>query len=808
MKGLPLIPVLLFISSSLWAQAPKEVEALSVSEPLTIDAVLDEPFYNQISPATDFRQLAPHNGEPSFQKSEVWFFYDQSAIYVGAMLHDNSPDSIFNFLSERDRIGMSDYFGVYFDPYNEGQLAFGFFVTPAGVQTDIKAIKKENDIEDGSWDAVWESNTRITDKGWIVEMRIPYSAVRFPNKPAHIWGLNMFRNIRRYNSNNSWSPIDRNIAGFIHQQGQLNGIENIEPPVRLSFSPYVATYLEYKDSTAQPDFIYKAGLDLKYGISESYTLDMMLIPDFGQIQSDDKQLNLSPYETYYDEKRQFFNEGIELFQRADIFYSRRIGSNPKFADNADDALREHETIKERPSETQLANATKVSGRNDKGLAVGVLNAMSLKSYATLEDTLAGNTREILIQPFTNYNVTTIDQSLNNNSYLSFINTNVSMANHPFMANVTATEFQFRDKRKTYALSGKGGMSYRKNEERQTGWFGELSAAKNSGSLQFGTIQRIISDDFDPNDLGYLRRNNEMYSEFWLSYHIVEPFWVLREWHYNMWYQMNRVVTPFERVGEELGFYSYSLFKNNYGLEINGGLFSKNYDYYEARIKNRFLVLPRGGWFNIGMFSDNRKSFQIYTYFQQGFRPGFNETEQILSTGFDWRIGQHLQISYDLEYSLKRNNYGYVDCNDSEDSIYIARRNIRLYENQLEMAFAFNKALSMRLRGRHYWSAVANHEYYFLSKDGSLIPQSQYPENHDNNFNALNIDLIVRWIFAPGSEISLGWKNAILESKDNTTPAYWKNFRNIWSHSQTNTFSIKCLYYIDYNRLRKRRKTFP
>lgn len=242
---------------------------MPVSEPLTIDAVLDEPFYNQISPATDFRQLAPHNGEPSFQKSEVWFFYDQSAIYVGAMLHDNSPDSIFNFLSERDQIGMSDYFGVYFDPYNEGQLAFGFFVTPAGVQTDIKAIKKENDIEDGSWDAVWESNTRITDKGWIVEMRIPYSAVRFPNKPAHIWGLNMFRNIRRYNSNNSWSPIDRNIAGFIHQQGHLYGIENIEPPVRLSFSPYVATYLEYKDSIAQPDFIYKAGLDLKYGISES-----------------------------------------------------------------------------------------------------------------------------------------------------------------------------------------------------------------------------------------------------------------------------------------------------------------------------------------------------------------------------------------------------------------------------------------------------------------------------------------------------------------------------------------------------------
>ena len=806
MKFSLFILTILLTTTSIKGQESKEVVALPIDKPLTIDALLDEAFYQQVSPASDFLQLAPHNGEPSFQPSEVWFFYDQTAIYVGAMLHDTQPDSIFNFLSERDRIGMSDYFGVYFDPYNKGQLAYGFFITPAGVQTDIKAIKKENDIEDSSWDAVWESQTRITKEGWIVEMRIPYSALRFPKKQEHAWGLNMFRNIRRYNSNNSWSLIDRNMAGFIHQQGALKGIEGIKPPVRLSFSPYAAAYLEYKDSTSHSEFIYKAGLDLKYGINESYTLDMMVIPDFGQIQSDDKQLNLSPYETYYDEKRQFFNEGIELFQRADIFYSRRIGSSPKFADKADDALQENETIVDRPSETQLANATKVSGRNDNGLAIGVLNAMSLKSYATLKDTITGKTRDILIQPFTNYNITTFDQSLKNNSYLSFINTNVSMINHSFMANVTATDFQFRNKKKTYALTGRGGISYRKNNDSETGFLGELSVSKNSGQLHFGATQRVISEDFNPNDLGYLRRNNEMFSELWLNYRVVEPFWIFREWHYNMWYDLNRVVEPSERVGEELGFYSYFLFKNNYGLELNGGHFSENYDYYEARIKNRFLYLPGGGWVNIGMFSDSRKSFQGYAYYQHGFRPGFDETEQIYSSGFDWRIGQHLQFSYDMDYTKRKNNYGYVDCNEMEDSIYVARRNVRLFENQIEMALAFNNALSMRLRGRHYWSSVNNQEYYLLSENGSLASYDEYSENHNNNFNALNIDLIFRWIFAPGSEVSLGWKNAILESEDNATNSYWNNFMDIWSVSQTNTFSIKCLYYIDYNRLRKRRNT--
>ena len=320
------------------AQEKKSVQAFYITSPITIDGVLDEPAYSQAQPAKDFVQLQPYNGKPSYQPSEVYILYDQTAIYVGGMFYDSSPDSIFNFFSERDNIGMSDYFGIYFDPYNQGQLAYGFFITPAGVQTDLKAIKTSYDYEDDSWDAVWQSKTRVTDKGWVVELRIPYSALRFPENGGGTWGLNMFRNIRRYNSNNSWNFIDREVSGFIHQEGQLTGIQNIKPPVRLSLSPYAAAYAEFKDGKSSPDFTYKGGMDLKYGISESFTLDMMLVPDFGQIQSDDNQLNLSPYELYYSERRQFFTEGTELFDRGGIFYSRRIGASPKFSSRADDAL--------------------------------------------------------------------------------------------------------------------------------------------------------------------------------------------------------------------------------------------------------------------------------------------------------------------------------------------------------------------------------------------------------------------------------------------------------------------------------------
>ena len=480
MKRHAFLFILFLFISTLAAQNNKSVEAYSITTPLTIDGILDEQIYNSALPAKDFVQLQPYNGKPSLQPTEVYFFYDQTAIYVGAKLYDNHPDSIFNYLTERDNTGMSDYFGVYFDPYNQGQLAYGFFITPAGVQVDIKAAKSDGDNEDGNWNVVWESKTLITKEGWTVEMKIPYSALRFSEKAGSNWGVNMFRNIRRYNSNNSWNLVDRKISGFIHQEGELRGIKDIKPPVRLSFSPYISTYFEPKTNAGSSHFLYKGGLDVKYGINDAFTLDIMLIPDFGQIQSDDKKLNLSPYELYYDEKRQFFTESTELFQRGSIFYSRRIGASPKFS--AKNNLAMNEIIDYNPSETQLVNATKISGRTDKGWGLGALNAMSLPSNAIVKNTDTGISRNVLVQPFTNYNVIVIDKSLKNNSYISFINTNVSMYDNPFRANVTATEFQFRDKTKTYALKGKGAISTRGDTVSETGYYGMLKLEKNKGKL--------------------------------------------------------------------------------------------------------------------------------------------------------------------------------------------------------------------------------------------------------------------------------------------------------------------------------------
>jgi len=798
MKHTIVFTICLLITFTTLGSTKKNVEALRIQTPLTIDAVLDEAVYSQVPPATDFTQLQPYNGKPSTQPTKAWFFYDENAIYVGAMLYDSAPDSIFNFLSERDNIGTSDYFGIYLDPYNQGQLSYGFFLTPAGVQTDIKAIKtSDGDNETDTWDAVWESKTRITDKGWIVEVRIPYSALRFSENAASSWGMNMFRNIRRHASNNSWSNIDRKMTGFIHQEGTLSGIKDIKPPIRLSLSPYLAGYYENKSEGS--DFLYKGGLDLKYGINESFTLDVMLVPDFGQVQSDDHKLNLSPYELYYNEKRQFFTEGTELFDRAGIFYSRRIGASPKFSPW--DLKTDREEVTYNPNETQLVNATKISGRTSSGLGLGMLNAMSLPAYATLHDTVNDNKRKVQVQPFTNYNVTVLDQSLKNNSYISLINTNVTMFGNPFRANVTATEFVLRNKEMTWALTGKGSLSLRGDSSLQSGSGGYLGLDKNKGNVQFGISQSLFDDKINFNDLGYLQRNNELLSQGYVYFQHTDPFWFFREVNAQVWTNYGRMYEPWAYSKVEGGFNINLNFKNNYYFYWGTGIQDESHDYYETRTKGRFYRSPSHYWHDFQVNTDWRKPICIYFNFGGNKRFETDEFGYYANAEVDLRIGQHANLSYSLNVSDQINGHGYYTKEDNV--ILFAKRDVETISNVINASYVLNNRMSLNLRARHYWSSALNKAYESLQTDGNLVVVPNYSGN-DQNYNAFTVDAYFKWVFAPGSEMVFAWKNAGDSYQNTVLDHYFDNLEK-GLENQMNSLSVKVLYYIDYNVLKYKQK---
>jgi len=277
-----------------------------------------------------------------------------------------------------------------------------------------------------------------------------FSAIRFGKKEIQDWGFNITRRRRKTEQQNTWNPIDPNVNGFLTQEGIWQGISHIKPPLRLQFSPYFSVYANHfpyntpgeKNWTSQVN----GGLDVKYGINQAFTLDATLIPDFGQVQSDNQVLNLSPFEVKYNEYRNFFTEGTELFSKGNLFYSRRIGGTPLHEYDVYNHLDTAEKILENPAESKLINATKISGRTQGGLGIGFLNALTKPQYATIENVNTKQVRRELTDPLTNYNVLVLDQTLKNNSSVSFINTSVWRSGKDYDADVSAALFELNDKK--------------------------------------------------------------------------------------------------------------------------------------------------------------------------------------------------------------------------------------------------------------------------------------------------------------------------------------------------------------------------
>ncbi len=423
---------------------PKNLKAQRTEQVLTIDGDLSDEAWQDAAKADDFTEYRPAIGQPEAKsnRTETFLLYSDEGIYFGGTCYEPSRDSIARELQGRDGFGNNDFIGIIFDTYHDELNGFEYFLTPLNEQWDAKLTA--NSGEDFSWNAVWESATIIHEEGWSFELFIPYAAIRFSKDKVQDWGLNITRKRTNTGQRYTWSPINPNVNGFMTQAGLWEGISDIKPPLRLQLSPYFSIYANHFPTTepGQKDLNAQAagGMDLKLGLSQAFTLDATLIPDFGQVQSDNQVLNLSPFEVKFNENRAFFNEGTELFGKGGLFYSRRIGGSPLHRGDANDALGDNERVKSNPTESKLVNATKISGRTRGGLGVGLLNAITRTQFATIEDTETGQTRRVETDPTTNYNIVVLDQTLKNNSSVSFINTNVMRGGDDYNANVSAALF--------------------------------------------------------------------------------------------------------------------------------------------------------------------------------------------------------------------------------------------------------------------------------------------------------------------------------------------------------------------------------
>lgn len=790
-----------------FAQAIKQTPAVRTTLPIKIDGELKDEAWRLAPLITGFIEQRPTFGrqEDEKTKTQVYLLYDDNAIYFGGVLRE-AKDSLSTELAGRDNIGINDFIGVVFDTYQDRINGLGFFVTPLGEQFDVKyAIGNE----DGSWNAVYHSEAKITSEGWSFEMRIPYSAIRFSKEKIQNWGLHIIRRRSKSGRQLSWSPIDPTKFGFMNQAGNWTGIENIKPPIRLSFSPYLSTYLTHHPSSGKSwETSINGGMDVKYGISDGFTMDMTLIPDFGQVQSDNQVLNLTPFEVRFNENRSFFNEGTELFNKGNLFYSRRIGGMPIHYADVYDGLDSTEHVVKNPAETKLINATKISGRTAKKLGIGFFNAITKPQYATIENS-AKEHHKVETSPLTNYNVLVLDQAMKNNSSVTLVNTNVWRSGKDYDANVTAVLWDLYDKNVDWNVWGQVTHSrligYEASGKTTEGYHYNAFLGKFKGRFNFD-IHRFFADDkYDQRDMGYFTNNNYVTHGFYAGYKWIKPKSFYNNLYLNINGNYSEMYKPrrfqYLRINGNIN----GQLKNLWNVGINGDIRPENQDFYEPRQAGKKVKLP-GSWMTGFWINTNRAkkySASLEMYHRTSAKYNFHGTD--LYIGNNYRFNDKFSVGISSYMEFYNRNFGFAYIANPVDVVF-GLRDQRTVENVLNVRYNFNNKMGLTFRLRHYWSKVRYTEFFLLQDDGYVkaLPPAVPRRNADNNVNFFNIDMNYTWQFAPGSFLNAGWKNAAELFNQLVQDRYYTNLRNTLSEPQQNIFSVKVIYFLDYLNLQRRR----
>jgi hypothetical protein len=809
--SLLILPAPLFSQDSL-----KSYQAVRIEIPPAINGDTSDEAWTKAHVMSDFVQYQPIEGSLPDHRTDVRVVYDDQALYFLAIMYDSAPDSILKELGARDGNDINaDYFRICLDPYFKHQDAYFFGLYASGVQFEYR-------VSDYTYDAVWESATRINDNGWVAEIKIPYSAIRFPKAKIQSWSFQVNRSVRRTREFVQWAKTPSKASNSQLYWGKLDGIENINAPLRLSLTPYLSGYIESApvfDSEGATkysnSFSYNVGADLKYGLDERFTLDMTLLPDFGQVQSDNKIKNLSYREVTYDENRPFFKEGTELFDRNDLFYSRRIGKIPSGYFSAGDNLLPGEKLKENPSTAKLLNAFKISGRTDSGLGIGLFNAITNNTYAEAEDS-AGNRRRFLTEPLTNFNVLVLEQDMKNNSEIYFINTNVIRDKGYDDANVSSSGFTLSNKKNTFAFEGAGAISQIFSRDttlgageyhNNLGYAYYVQARKMGGTFTYGVSRTVFDNNYYTSDLGYQTINSKISHEFYVNHNLHQPWKIFRNSYNNIYYTYATHFNTGKTVTNELNLNLFCTLLDYNSFYAGGGFTPGDYyDYFEPRVEGRFQKGIRYFYMFAGISSDYRKKLAIDMSVNAS-----NFIEHYVSEGYNlsfrprYRVNDKLTIRINSQYNYDPYNLGFVDIDNNDEVIYGLRiRNT--YTNQLTVTYIFKNDMWVSVNARHYWSVAQYRKYLTLLQNGDLTPNYEYSQNNDFNYNAFNIDFVYSWQFAPGSNLSVVYKNAIENDETGITkaPTYDVNLKNVLRDPQSNSISIKVLYYLDYLYLKKKK----
>lgn len=689
------------------------IEAVKVqSEDIQLDGKLDEAIWQQVPTATNFIQREPHGGDLATENTEAQIVYTKEAIYVAIRAYDSAMDSIAATLFRKDGSAYSDWVYVNIDSYNDNRTSFSFAVNPRGVRKDILTFNDSN--EDIRWDAVWEAETMIHDDCWTAEFRIPLSQLRFKaDKEVQNWGINFQRRLARKNEISFWAPTPVNASGFVSKYGTLTGLKDLSEPTRLELTPYVSAKLTRAPGSSvnpyysQNEWAQSIGADLQYGLSSSFTLTATINPDFGQVEADPAVINLSAFETFFEEQRPFFLEGTDIFQFGStqtfsrfgnpiVFYSRRIGRSPRgYLSEA--GIQAHYV--DRPDQTTIAGAVKVSGKTENGLSVGVLNAVTTRENATYR---SGNRNmRLSIEPPANYFVGRIKQDFNNGNtviggYLSSVNRFISAdylksALHA-SSYIGGLDFEHSWNNREWTLSGVFSGSRVNGSQsaiRQTqlhssryynrvdaehlsvdpsktslsGYAGEFSFGRFSGDHWRGSLTySVVSPGYEVNDIGFETRADYRAISYLVQYRESKPVKPFR------FYDISVYASQSWNFGGDLTYNGMAMqssvtFTNLWDFYLNAGY---NFSVYDDRLLRGgpLAQKPSSHYVSGVIESDPSKKIAV----SLGHLRSNNEAgglERDFFIQLDLRPTSYIQLSLVPNYNYQTNTAQYVAQMDDQ-----------------------------------------------------------------------------------------------------------------------------------------------
>lgn len=755
MKRISFIAMLvLFVSNGFAMQAPVEKRIYTANKinphPPVIDGMLNDEIWKKNEWAGNFTQWEPNEGKEPSQNTEFKIYYDDKNLYIAIRAYDTEPGKIVKRVTRRDGFD-GDWVEINIDSYFDHRTAFSFTLTAAGVKGD-EAISNDGNNWDSNWNPVWYAGVSQDDKGWSAEMRIPFSQLRFADKEEHIWGLQVQRRYFREEERSLWQFIPRKSSGWVSYFGELHGIKGIKPSRRIELLPYsVSNVNRFQKEAGNPfrdgqNSRISGGLDGKIGITSDFTVDFTVNPDFGQVEADPSELNLSAFETFFSEKRPFFIEGQNIFNfrlmggdggfsNDRLFYSRRIGRSPRY----NPVVGANEFL-DMPRSTSIETAVKLTGKTQGGLSIGIMDAVTGQENATID--LNGQRREVAVEPLTNYFVGRVQKDYNDGNtaiggMITATNRDIKTENLNFLNKAAYSggiDFRHQWKDKTYKFELKGSFSTVQGDEEAilnlqessaryfqrpdadyvsvdpsrtslSGHGGYVNFSKGgNNSIRYSVGGMWRSPGLELNDVGFMRQADRILQYTWAGYRVTEPFSIFRFMNINVNQWLGR------NFGGETVFT---------GGNINGGGQFKNYWSLWFGIgregHNLSTSALRGGpamkfpsqwnqWYNLS--TDRRKSISFSVGGSNGWQDEGDSGYHNFRFSMLFRPHNSISVSVNPFYNIRKSDLQYLDTNsmDGQNRYLFGRIDQKTLGITLRLNYSITPNLSIQYYGQPFVSA--------------------------------------------------------------------------------------------------------